>query len=237
MQTESKKDITLILCARNEAGNIAGIIEKSRRYVSEIIVVDGHSSDDTVERARSAGAHVYRDHGKGKGDAYKVGLSHATQDVVVFMDCDGSHEPADIPKIAEPILRNQADFVIGSRHRGGSDEWQGDLNTWLRAIGSGFLSVVINARWKSDLTDVLNGFRGGRRERIAAIPLRANDFDIEQHMIVQYLKSGLRVTEVASHEYERAWGQSKLPTYRKAYLFFWRLFLDLVSGRGRKTED
>ncbi len=236
MQTKPNNEITLILCARNEAGNITKVIENSRQYVSEIIVVDGHSTDETAERARVAGAHVYSDHGKGKGDAYKVGLAHATRDIVVFMDCDGSHDPADIPKIAEPIVRDKADFVIGSRHRGGSDEWQGDLNTWLRAIGSGFLSVVINARWKSDLTDVLNGFRGGRRDRITGITLRANDFDIEQHMIVQYLKSGLRVTEVASHEYERAWGKSKLPTFKKAYLFFGRLFLDLIAGKPAQSK-
>ena len=62
------------------------------------------------------------------------------------------------------------------------------------------------------------------------IPLRVVDFDVEQHMIVQFLKAGCRVTEVRSHEHCRKWGHSKLPTYRKAYLFFWRLFVDLVSG-------
>jgi hypothetical protein len=97
-------------------------------------------------------------------------------------------------------------------------------------MGSGFLSVVINARWKSNLTDVLNGFRAARRSAAVKVPLHAVDFDVEQHMIVQFLKCGYRVTEVRSHEYCRKWGESKLPTYRKAYLFFWRLFLDLVSG-------
>jgi glycosyltransferase involved in cell wall biosynthesis len=223
--------ITLILCARNEEGNITQIIESSRSHADEILVIDGHSTDRTAELARASGVSVFTDHGKGKGDAYKVGLTHATHDVVVFMDCDGSHEPADIHRIAAPILNDTADFVVASRHKGGSDEWKGDLDTWLRAIGSGLLSVIINARWKAHLTDVLNGFRAGRKSRIAAVPLRANDFDIEQHMVVQYLKAGLRVVEVASHEYERSWGVSKLPTLRKAYLFFGRLFLDLIRIR------
>ena len=74
------------------------------------------------------------------------------------------------------------------------------------------------------------GFRAVRRSAAVKVPLHAVDFDVEQHMIVQFLKCGYRVTEVRSHEYCRKWGESKLPTYRKAYLFFWRLFLDLVSG-------
>lgn len=147
------------------------------------------------------------------------------------MDADGSHEPSDIPVLVEPIIKNMADLVIASRHRGGSDEWGGDVTTYLRHIGSGFLSIVINSHWKTNLTDVLNGFRAARRDIAVKIPLRAMDFDVEQHMIVQFLKYGYRVTEVRSHEYCRKWGASKLPTFRKAYLFFWRLFLDLVTGK------
>jgi hypothetical protein len=95
-------------------------------------------------------------------------------------------------------------------------------------MGSGFLSVVINWRWATHLTDVLNGFRAVRRDVATAVRLRAVDFDVEQHMICQYRRHGHRVTEVRSHEYRRRWGKSKLPTYRKAYLFFSRLALDLL---------
>ena len=225
------RTVSLIICTLNEAGGIESLLEESLPFTDEIIVVDGHSNDGTRELAERLGVKVFLDNRKGKGDAYKVGIKKATCDIIVFMDADGSHDPADIPVLATPIANDQADLVIGSRHRGGSDEWEGDLNTWLRAIGSGFLSVVINKRWRSKLTDVLNGFRAVRREVALAVPLKANDFDIEQHMIVQFLKHGYRTTEVLSHEHCRKWGKSKLPTYRKAYLFFWRLFLDLVTGR------
>ena len=222
--------ISVIICARNEAGGIGRLIASVKPYYEEIVVVDGHSKDETAALAEQAGARVVLDNGRGKGDAYQVGIRETTGEIQVFMDADGSHDPAEIPDIIRPIEQDLADLVIGSRHRGGSDEWQGDLTTWLRAIGSGFLSVVINARWKSNLTDVLNGFRAVRRSAAVKVPLHAVDFDVEQHMIVQFLKCGYRVTEVRSHEYCRKWGESKLPTYRKAYLFFWRLFLDLVSG-------
>lgn len=223
--------VSLIICTKNEAGGIKSIIDSAKPYADEIIVVDGHSTDDTVKIAESAGAKTFQDNGLGKGDAYKVGITKATGDVLVFIDADGSHDPAEIPVLAEPVKSGKADLVIGSRHRGGSDEWGGDVETWLRAMGSGFISLVINARWGSNLTDVLNGFRAASRESALKVRLRADDFDIEQHMIVQWLKHGYKVCDVRSHEYCRKWGKSKLPTFRKSYLFFWRLFLDLITGK------
>jgi dolichol-phosphate hexosyltransferase len=228
---ESKPKISVILCARNEAPGMESVIQSVRPFADEIVVVDGHSADGTAEIARKAGAVVCLDNGRGKGDAYQVGIQKASGDILVFMDADGSHDPADIPVLVDPIESGTADLVIASRHRGGSDEWQGDIPTYIRHMGSGFLSIVINYRWKSNLTDVLNGFRAARREIAVKVPLRAMGFDVEQHMIVQFLKYGYKVMEVGSHEYCRKWGVSKLPTFRKAYLFFWRLFLDLVTSR------
>jgi len=223
--------ISVILCTKNEADGVKRVIDAVKPYAAEVIVVDGNSTDGTRKLSAEAGARVLKDHGRGKGDAYKVGIEAVTSDIIVFIDADGSHDATEIPVLTKPIADGEADVIIGSRHKGGSDEWEGDLNTYLRAIGSGFLSIMINARWKSNLTDVLNGFRAVRTSTAKAVPLRADDFDIEQHMIVQYLKHGYRVTEVRSHEFCRAWGESKLPTFRKAYLFFWRLFLDYVTGK------
>jgi glycosyltransferase involved in cell wall biosynthesis len=224
-----KYTISLVIPAKNEEGGIAQIIELSKNFVDEILVIDGHSKDRTRELALSEGAKVFLENKKGKGDAYKVGIKEATGDILVFIDADGSHDPGQIPALVEPLMRDQTDFVIGSRFKGGSDEWKGDLNTYLRSIGGGFLTLMINYRWGSELTECLNGFRAIKRSAALRLDLKANDFDIEQHMIVQCLKKKLMVKEVASHEYERKWGASKLPTYKKAYLFFWRLFLDMIN--------
>ncbi len=226
---KKKYTITLVIPAKNEEGGIAEIIELSKNLVDEIIVIDGHSNDRTRELALSHGAKVFLDNKKGKGDAYKVGIKQATKDLIVFIDADGSHDPGQIPVLVEPLMKDEADFVIGSRFKGGSDEWKGDLNTYIRAIGGGFLVLMINFIWKSGLTECLNGFRAIKRNSALQLDLKADDFDIEQHMVVQCLKKKLRVKEVASHEYERKWGASKLPTYKKAYLFFWRLFLDMIN--------
>lgn len=227
MEMKRKYTVSLVIPAKNEEGGIAQLVEMSRHLVNEVIIIDGHSTDKTVDLAIKSGAKVFLDNKKGKGDAYKVGIRKATGDIIVFMDADGSHDPNQIPGLIAPLLNDEADFVIGSRHKGGSDEWKGDLDNYVRNIGCDFLTLVINYRWKANLTECLNGFRALKRDAALKLDLKADDFDIEQHMIVQCLRKGYRVTEIPAHEYDRKWGVSKLPTYHRAYLFFWRLFLDL----------
>jgi dolichol-phosphate mannosyltransferase len=221
--------VTVVLPTKNEAGGIGEIVQAVKPYADEILVIDGHSTDGTADLARQAGARVVLDNGRGKGAAVKLGIAEARGDILVFMDADGSHEPASIPSLIAPLLHGQADLVVGSRHHGGSDEWRGDLDNFLRAVGAGLITLAINYRWNVRITDALNGFRAIKRSVAAALDLTADDFDIEQQMVTRCLRKGYRVAEVASHESLRKWGRSKLPTYRKAYLFLGRLFLDLIG--------
>ncbi len=220
--------ISLVIPAKNEAGGIAKLIQRSRPFVDEIIVVDGHSSDQTVQEAQRAGADkVILDDKTGKGGAYRIGARVATYENVVFMDADGSHDPAAIPALVEPLVTGKSDLVIGSRIKGGSDELHGDFDNFLRAVGSGVITACINYRFKASITDALNGFRAIKRSVFQDLKLKCTDFDIEQHMICRALHQGYCMSEVPTHEYVRQWGSSKLPTFRKAYLFLWRLFLDM----------
>jgi len=221
--------VTIVIPTKNEAGGIASVIQSVKPYADEVLVIDGHSIDGTAELARQAGARVIQDNGRGKGAGLRLAIAEAPGDILVFIDADGSHDPASIPALLAPILQDQADLVIGSRHRGGSDEWHGDLDNYLRSVGGGIITIAINYRWNVRITDALNGFRAIRKPVASALGLTANDFDIEQQMVTRCLRKGFRVTEVASHEYLRKWGHSKLPTYRRGYLFLGRLFLDLVG--------
>ncbi len=221
--------VTLVIPAKNEAGGITQVVHSVKPYADEILVVDGHSTDGTSDLARQAGARVIQDNGRGKGAAVKFAITQAEGDILVFMDADGSHDPSSIPLLLAPILNHGFDLVIGSRHRGGSDEWHGDIDNFLRSVGGGIITIAINYRWNVRITDALNGFRAIRRSVATMLELTANDFDIEQQMVTRCLKKGYRVTEVASHEHLRQWGRSKLPTYRKSYLFLGRLILDLLG--------
>jgi dolichol-phosphate mannosyltransferase len=226
-----KKDniITVVVVAKDEEATIVKIVQAAQLYADEVIVVDGHSKDNTRELAISAHADkVILDNDKGKGDAYKVGVKHATGNIIVFVDADGSHEVKDIPKLVQPIVEGKADMVIGSRMTGGSDEFHGSISNYVRMVGGGLITLIINLRYNTQLTDVLNGFRAIRKDTFFKLNLAAVDFDIEHEMVMKCLKYGFRVIEVPSHEYERKSGISKLPTFKKSHLFLWRLILGII---------
>lgn len=223
-----KPTVTIIIPTKNEAGGIHKIIQKTHRFADEILIIDGHSADSTAEIAESLGAKVYLDQKRGIGFAKRLGLAKATGDIIVLIDADGSHEPKDIPKLVKPIANNQADLVVASRIKGGSDEFDINISGLVRQGGGDLIASVINYRFKTKLTDALNGFRAIRRSTALQLGLKANDFDIEHEMIIKCLKRGFKVTEIASHEYARAWGKAKLPTFSKGWIFIWRLIKEII---------
>jgi len=224
--SESEIYISAVILAKDEEETIVGVVKKALPLADEVLVIDGCSADHTREEAEAAGAKVVQDHGRGKGDGYKTGFDVARGKVVVLLDADGSHDPEDIPKLAAPILEDKLDLVIASRWRGGSDDVHPNLTHFIRDLGGTFLAVAISWRFKTEVTDCLNGFRAIRRDSALSLGLRSDDFDVEHEMVMKALKKGLRVGEVGSHEYARAGGVSKLPTFKKAHKFFIRLFIE-----------
>jgi len=156
---EKVRNITsIIIPCKNEVDGIAQIIEKVKQYGNEVIVVDGHSTDGTYEIAKGMGVKVIRDEGRGKGNGIRCGIEHVKNDIIVFIDADGSHGPEDIPQVVLPILENKSEMVIASRMYGGSDEYELTIDSFIRQVGSAFITLIINLRWKTNLSDVENGF-------------------------------------------------------------------------------
>ena len=220
--------VTVVIPAKNESVTIQDVIEGIRPYADEILVVDGHSTDDTRKIALELGARVELDHGRGKGDAVRTAIEKAKGEVVVFIDADGSHEPSDIPKLVAPILGGEADLVIGSRGRGGSDEAYGTITDFVRNTGGHVILLAINYRYGVRLTDSQNGFRAIRTDVARALGLKEDLTTIEQEMLMRALKLGYRVSEVASHEYRRRHGDSRIVLWKVSHKYLWSLLKGLV---------
>lgn len=202
----------VVVPTRNEEGTIQETVKAIRSFTSEVYVIDGRSEDATREKAAAAGAKVIVQKERGKGAAIRETLRDLPHDIIVFIDADGSHDAADLSKLVQPILDGKAEMVVASRYLGGSDELHGTIHNFIRMVGSSIITLAINHRWKVQLTDVENGYRAVLRKAAATAHITASDFTIEQEMVMKMLKAGHRVIEVASHEYERKAGVSKLPT-------------------------
>ncbi len=223
--------ISVIVPCRNEGRNIRPVLEWAAPYADELLVVDGHSSDDTRAIAAELGATVLLDNGKGKGDAIRVGIAHASGDILVFIDADGSHDPRDIPALVQPIIDGNADHVSGSRMLGGSDELHATINQFIRLFGSQVITLSINYSQGVSLTDSQNGFRAIRADLARSLALESEIPTIEQEMVIKTVRSGYRICEVATHEYVRSNGESNFRVldvwfqFVKSwlyYLFIWR---------------
>jgi len=207
-KAESK--ISIVIPTLDEADTIAEIIEGCKPYGDEVLVVDGHSRDRTREVAESLGVKVILDNRKGKGEALRHVVNFVNGNIIVFIDADGSHDPNDIPKLVEPIIKDEADHVSGSRLIGGSSELHGGFDECFRLMGSSFITACINWRFKVKLSESQNGFRAIKTDVIKQLGLEENITTIEQEMIMKTLKKGFRMAEVPSHEYERKKGYSKI---------------------------
>jgi dolichol-phosphate mannosyltransferase len=225
--TSSTPTVEIVIPTKNEEGLIAEIIDAVAPY-GRVLVVDGHSTDRTKAIAEARGARVIFDRGRGKGDAIRLALEQSDADILVFIDADGSHEPRDIPALVAPIAAGQADMVIGSRGKGGSDELHGTIEQFIRYVGSQLIMLAINYRWNVRLTDSQNGFRAIRRQTGLALDLRSNLTTIEQEMLMKALKKGFRVSEIPSHEYERRWGTSKVVVWRLWWAYLWSFVRNIV---------
>jgi len=220
--------ITIVIPAKDEARNLPWVLERVKPFGGEIIVVDGNSQDDTREIAAAAGARVILDDGTGKGEALRTGAREASGDIVVFIDADGSHDPDTIPAMVAPILAGEADLVIGSRMRGGSDELHSSIAEVIRLFGSGLITVTINYRFGIRMTDYQNGFRAIRRDLMLSLCTKELTFTIEQEMAIKALRRNARLVEVPAHEYRRHSGKSHIVVWRVGPRYVWCLLKNIV---------
>jgi dolichol-phosphate hexosyltransferase len=217
-----------VVLARNEQHTVGDVVRAAARHVDAVILMDGRSSDETPAEARAAGAVVHADDGRGKGSAIRQSLGLIDADVVVFIDADGSHDPADIPRLLKPILTGEAELTVGSRFTGGSEELSVSMGQLVRTIGNVLMNIAINRRWHVALTDTLNGFRAIRRSVALEIGMRENTHTIEQEMVMRTLRYGYRVVNVPTHERARRHGQSHIRIWREWPAFVWCVLVNLV---------
>jgi len=188
--------ITALLPAYNEEISIGSVVLRARQYADRVIVIDDGSSDRTAEVALLAGAEVLRhDENLGKGAALRTGFEALNGDaVIVTIDTDGQHDPADIPRLVAPIFAGEADMVNGSRYLNGNKK---DTPLY-RRLGQKVLDVATNINMDSShsITDSQSGFRAFSGQTKEVFRFGQKGLAIESEMLADAAAADLRILEV-----------------------------------------
>ena len=217
--------VSVVIPARNEAANLPHVFSTLPSWIDEIVLVDGHSVDDTVvvTRALCPKAKVIAQPGQGKGDALLAGFAAATGDIIVTIDADGSTDGAEIIGFVGALVAG-ADFAKGSRFSGSGHS---DDITAVRRCGNRLLNIIVNRLFKTQFTDLCYGYNAFWARHLKALDVNCAGFEIETLMNIRAAKVGLKIHEVPSQERCRIFGASNLRAVRDG----WRILKVIVRER------
>ncbi len=226
----SKPTISVIIPALNEEGNLPHVLPRIPRIVDEVLLVDGNSTDRTVEVARELipDVRIVAQQGRGKGAALRSGFGAATGDILVMLDADGSTDPAEIPVFVHALLAG-ADFAKGSRflHGAGTSDMP-----FHRRLGNATFVRLVRSMYGGRYTDLCYGYNAFWRDVLPLLELDGDGFEIETMMNIRALRAGLRVVEVPSFEDRRVMGIGRLRTVPDG----WRVLRTIWGERRRATR-
>jgi glycosyltransferase involved in cell wall biosynthesis len=199
--------IATIIPALDEEAAIGGVVRAiSRQLVHEVIVVDNGSRDGTVAAAIAAGATVIREPQRGYGAACQAGARAACQaDILVFLDGDGSDDPAEMPRVLQPLLQGQADLVLGSRTGGQADH---SGLTPQQRVGNMVVTSLVRVLYGLALSDI-GPFRAITQSTFQTLGMEHKTYGWPVEMVVKAAKKGCRVVEVPVSCHKRM-GRSKV---------------------------
>lgn len=211
--------ISIILPAKNESAAIGTTVSSIRQYYpdAEVIVVNDGSTDNTAAVAEAAGAKViHHPYSKGNGAAIKTGTRAASGEIIVFMDADGQHDPADIPRLLEMIAQGH-DMVVGARQKGS----QASVG---RGLANGFYNRLASWMTGHRVEDLTSGFRAARADKFREfLYLLPNGFSYPTTSTMAFFRAGYSVAYVPIHAAQRI-GKSHIRLLRDGTRFLLIIF-------------
>jgi glycosyltransferase involved in cell wall biosynthesis len=219
--------VSVVVPALNEADNLRLVLAELPPVLHEVVLVDGWSTDDTVDVARSMrpDVRIVRQPGRGKGDALVAGFKACTGDIIVTFDADGSADPAELERLVDALVAG-ADYAKGTRFAG--DGGSADI-TRMRQIGNWWLTRLVNLLYGTRYTDLCYGYNAVWRRCLSQLSIDSDGFEVETLLGIRAARAGLKIAEVPSFERRRIHGSSKLNTFRDG----WRVLRTIVRERFR----
>jgi glycosyltransferase involved in cell wall biosynthesis len=217
--------VSVVIPARNEARYLGHVFASIPSWVDEIVLVDGHSLDDTVSVACQLcpNLKVVAQQGHGKGDALLAGFEVCQGEIIVMLDADGSSDGAEITRFVGTLVAG-ADFVKGSRF---ANDGKSDDITLTRRFGNWMLITLVNRLFGTRYTDFCYGYNAFWARHLSSLNLDCNGFEVETVLSIRAARAGLRVHEIPSYEHARVHGVSNLRILRDG----WRIAKVIMRER------
>lgn len=227
--------ISVVIPTLNEAANLPHVLARIPVFVDEVVLVDGHSVDDTIAVARAVrpDIRVVLQDAHGKGNALACGFAAAHGDIIVTLDADGSADPAEIGRFVAALLDGH-DFAKGSRFLGGANSQ--DI-TRVREAGNRALLGVLNLLYRTSYTDLCYGFNAFWRACLPHMRVTCNGFEVETLITARVARAGLSVAEVPSVEHKRLHGVSNLNAVQDGIRVLRTIVLERVRRGGSTRHD
>ncbi len=186
--------IAILIPCYNEEKTVGEVVKQFQAQLpaAAIYVFDNNSSDETVARAKAAGARVFHERRQGKGYVTQAMFRQVDADIYVIVDGDGTYPADSIHRLLAPVLSNAADMVVGSRLHADSQSEFKQLN----ALGNRLVLRVLNGIFRVKLTDILSGYRVFNRKFVKGLPLFGGGFEIETELTIKAIERGFRIIEV-----------------------------------------
>lgn len=227
LNSSHRPRVSVIIPTLNEAKNLPLVLPfLPMPWIDEVILVDGRSTDNTIEVAKSLlpSIKVVMEKQKGKGAAMNAGYRAATGEILIVVDADGSNDPREIPRMIQALMMG-SDMVKGSRfaHGGGTTDMP-----FIRQLGNGFFTVMVNVLFGTHWTDLCYGYHAFWRHCLEVVDVTDKPgFEIDTALYLRAAREQLHVTEVPSFEGFRFYGVGKLQTIPDG----WRVLKTILQER------
>ena len=199
---------TVVIPTKNEIVAIKKILPQvNRNWADEWLVIDGNSTDGTVEEAEKLGFKVIRQKGDGLGDAYREAVRNASCEHILFFSPDGNAPPEYIPKLIKKMYEGNYDIVQISRF---GKNGKSEDDTAVTAFGNRMFTFLANCFFGGKLTDTLFGFKIIKKKVFQEINLDGEFLTLEQQMSIKSMKLHLKIVEIPGTEPKRVGGEAKM---------------------------
>lgn len=206
--TSKVEMVSVVIPTLNEAGNIREALDTINRelvYPKEIIVVDGNSTDGTLDIIKNANCKVIIEPRRGYGLALRRGMMEAKGDVVIMVDGDGTYEVRHINRLLDRMLETDAEMCLATRMYD-PDKAMGFFNF----VGNKLITFCFNMVYKQNLSDTQSGFRAISRSAIEKVNFKETDMPFATEMLIKFAHKGFKMVEVPSKYKVRKYGKTKL---------------------------